>query len=134
MRGGFVSAIAIPSFTLCRAAQSETSGMIEFLKEHQGMILWAAMLFSLAEYSVTAVCVRRAGPDIEDNPLLRLILRRFGLPALAAFWCLIWTLVFTVVKPGPFMSAFLLALSFGLLVTNLIAWRYMDKDSEKGGE
>lgn len=134
MRGGFVSTIAVPSFTLCRAARFGASGVVEFLETHQGTILWAAMLFSLAEYSVTAVCVRRAGPDIEDNPLLRLILRRLGLPGLAAFWCLIWTLVFTVVKPGPFMSTFLLSLSFGLLVTNLIAWRYVENASEKGGE
>ena len=107
--------------------------MIAFLKEHQVIMLWAAMLFSLAEYCVTAVCVRRVGPDIEDNPILRLILRRFGLPGLAVFWCLIWTLVFTVVKPGPYMSAFLLAFSLGLLVSNLIAWRYIDQAQEEGG-
>ena len=107
--------------------------MVEFLKNHQVNILWAAMLFSLAEYCVTAVCVRRVGPDIEDNLLLRLILRRFGLPGLAVFWCLIWTLILTVVKPGPYMSAFLLALSLGLLVTNLIAWRYIDQMSEGDG-
>jgi hypothetical protein len=87
----------------------------------------------LAEYCVTAACVRRAGPDIEDNPLLRVILRRFGLSGLAVFWCLIWALVFTVIKPGPYMSTFLLALSLGLLVTNLIAWRYLDKASRDGG-
>ena len=107
--------------------------MIAFLKEHQVIMLWAAMLFSLAEYCVTAVCVRRVGPDIEDNPILRLILRRFGLPGLAVFWCLIWTLVFTVVKPGPYMSAFLLAFSLGLLINNLIAWRYIDQAPEEGG-
>lgn len=108
--------------------------MVEFLKDNQVIIIWAAMLFSLAEYCVTAVCVRRAGPDIEDNPLLRLILRRFGLPGLAVFWCLIWTLVFTVVKPGPFMSTFLLAFSLVLLVTNVIAWRYIGRASEMGGK
>ena len=97
--------------------------MIEYIKEHRDVILFLAMCFSLAEYWITAIGVKRYGPDVESNVVLRLVIRRFGLPGLMGFWFVFWLVLWFVLKPGPYFSAGWLVFCAALLINNLLVMR-----------
>ncbi len=97
--------------------------MIEHIKDHRDTILLLAMCLSLAEYWITAVCVKRCGPDIESNVVLRWVIRRFGLVGLAGFWCALWLVMWFWLEPGPYNSVFWLIFFAAILVNNVIVLR-----------
>lgn len=90
-------------------------------------LLIAATIMSLADYVTTTIFVKRAGPELESNPVLRWIMERWGIRGLWIFWVLVWTIVWAGVF-GPLMLAFLAVLHGAAAINNLIVLRSLVRE------
>lgn len=83
-------------------------------------LLLAATTMSFADYVTTTMCVKRAGPERESNPLLRKIMEQWGIRGLWVFWVMAWTAIWGLTNLGGLTGLFLLIFFAAHVINNLI--------------
>ena len=98
--------------------------ILAILAPYHLAILGGATAMSFLDYVTTTILVRRFGVDGEGNPVVRFVLRRFGLPGMWMMWTLVWGLAWIVWHPGLRTSLIFLCFFAGHVLNNLIVlWR-----------
>ncbi|MFL0671992.1 MAG: hypothetical protein ACJLS3_11405 [Erythrobacter sp.] len=90
-------------------------------------LLLAATIMSFADYVTTTMFVKRAGPAMESNRLLRWIMERWGIRGLWIFWVLVWTVMWMGVF-GALMLAFLTLMHGAAVINNLFVLRDLARE------
>ncbi|MCX9148014.1 hypothetical protein [Erythrobacter sp. WG] len=91
-------------------------------------LLLAATIMSLADYVTTTMFVRRAGPELESNRLLRWIMERYGIRGLWTFWAIVWTIVWFGGLFGASTLAVLTLMHGAAVINNLFVLRSLARE------
>lgn len=91
-------------------------------------LLLAATIMSLADYVTTTLFVKRAGPELESNRLLRWIMERWGIRGLWVFWVVVWTVVWISGLIGALVLAFLTLMHGAAVINNLFVLRDLARE------
>lgn len=92
----------------------------------------AATIMSFADYVTTTMFVKRAGPELESNPLLRWIIERRGIRGLWGFWVIVWTVVWFSGAFGASTLAFLTLMHSAAVINNLFVLRSLAREDYAG--
>jgi len=95
-------------------------------------LLLAATIMSFADYVTTTMFVRRAGPELESNRLLRWIMERRGIRGLWIFWAIVWTVVWSSGLFGASTLAVLTLMHSAAVINNLIVLRDLAREDYAG--
>lgn len=91
-------------------------------------LLLGATIMSFADYVTTTMFVKRAGPELESNRLLRWIMERWGIRGLWVFWVLVWTAVWFSGLFGALLLAFLTLMHGAAVINNLFVLRDLARE------
>ncbi|MFM7350238.1 MAG: hypothetical protein ACKO01_12260 [Erythrobacter sp.] len=95
-------------------------------------LLLAATIMSIADYVTTTMFVKRAGPELESNRLLRWIMERRGIRGLWTFWAILWTVVGFSGLFGASTLAVLMLMHGAAVINNLFVLRSLDREDYAG--
>lgn len=106
------------------------SALSEALAPWREALLVSAMAASFIDYSLTALLVQRAGPEIESNRLLRWIIIRAGMAGLWSFW-LAWWAAISWLGMGPLWAAFFLTFNIAIVVNNVLVLKSLTEQEDQ---
>ena len=96
-------------------------------------LLLAATVMSFADYVTTTMFVKRAGPELESNRLLRWIMERWGIRGLWILWVVVWTVVWFGGLFGGALLAVLALMHGAAVINNLFVLRDLAREDYAEG-
>jgi hypothetical protein len=70
--------------------------MLEELDNYNQAFKWLATSMSFLDFLLTGFLVKKYGHDAEANPIIKYIIRNYGLVGMWIFWLIIWSMAYSV--------------------------------------